>query len=270
MGKIKIGCETYTWQMAGESYKGKLEHIMGVASKAGFQGIEPETSFFGSLEDPLAMKDVLDKHDLELSVLCHVEDWRYSTESKEEWSRAEKWMDFLSHFPDTIYLLVQMPGVNRNDLANRQHNLISCLNAIAQRAYDRGINSSFHPNSPSGSICREEQDYNIIINALNRDHIGFCPDVGHIAKGGMDPLSIIKKYRDLVNLVHFKDMYQDGRWAPTGKGIIDFKTITQYLVRTDYNGWIILEDECDRAIHEPDAVTLLDGKFVKSQLLPLI
>ena len=47
MGKIKIACETYTWQMPGESYKGKLDHIMGVISAAGFAGIEPETSFFG-------------------------------------------------------------------------------------------------------------------------------------------------------------------------------------------------------------------------------
>ena len=53
MGKIKVACETYTWQMPGESYKGKLDHIMGIVSKAGFAGIEPETSFFGDLADPL-------------------------------------------------------------------------------------------------------------------------------------------------------------------------------------------------------------------------
>ena len=53
MGRIKIGCETYTWQMPGEIYKGKLDHIMGIASQTGFTGIEPETSFFGDLSNPL-------------------------------------------------------------------------------------------------------------------------------------------------------------------------------------------------------------------------
>ena len=68
MGKIKIACETYTWQMPGETYQGKLDHIMGIVSAAGFTGIEPETSFFGDLTDPIKMKDMLAKHNLELSV----------------------------------------------------------------------------------------------------------------------------------------------------------------------------------------------------------
>ncbi len=110
MGNIRIGCETYTWQMPGEQYKGKLDHIMGIASQAGFTGIEPETSFFGSLSDPVLMKETLDKHQLELAVLCHVEDWRNPVETEAEKANAEQWMDFLEHFPDTIYLLVQMPG----------------------------------------------------------------------------------------------------------------------------------------------------------------
>ena len=76
MRKIKIGCETYTWQMPGEMYKGKLDHIMGICNKAGFVGIEPETSFFGNLSDPLKMKETLQKHEQELAVLVHVEDWR--------------------------------------------------------------------------------------------------------------------------------------------------------------------------------------------------
>ena len=60
MSNIRLACETYTWQMPGESYKGKLDHIMGIARKAGFEGIEPETSFFGDLSDPLKMKATLE------------------------------------------------------------------------------------------------------------------------------------------------------------------------------------------------------------------
>ena len=92
MGKIKIACETYTWQMPGESYKGKLDHIMGVISAAGFAGIEPETSFFGDLSDPLKMKDTLAKHNLEFAVLVHVEDWRNPKETDSERTRSEQWI----------------------------------------------------------------------------------------------------------------------------------------------------------------------------------
>lgn len=270
MNKIKLGCETYTWQMPGEQYKGKLAHIMEVCSQAGFAGIEPETSFMQHLEDPYKMKDALDQYNLELAVLCVVEDWRHPKETAEEKARAAKWIDFMGHFPDTVLLLVQMPGNDRSNLRERQNNCISCVNDFAQRASDKGIICSKHPNSPGGSVFRTESDYEIMINGLNEKVIGYCPDVGHIAKGGMDPAEIIRQYRPLVNLVHYKDMYADGRWAPTGEGAIDFTTITQELKDTGYEGWIIMEDECDEAITDPDGVTAKDGIFINEVLAPLL
>lgn len=270
MNNIKIGCETYTWQMPGEMYKDELNHIMRVVSQAGFSGIEPDTSFFGDLADPIKMKETLDRHNLELAVLCHVEDWRNQKETEAEKTRAQQWMEFLSHFPDTIYLLVQMPGSDRNNLKERQQNLLRCVNAIAERASSKGIECSYHPNSPEGSVYRTEEDYKILLNGLNNRHIGYCPDVGHIAKVDMDPLSIIRQYREQVNLVHYKDMFANGQWAQTGEGVIPFTEITKYLIGTDYKGWIIMEDECDRAITDPDGVTLKDGEYIKAHVKPLL
>ena len=270
MGKIKVACETYTWQMPGESYKGKLDHIMGIASKAGFAGIEPETSFFGDLSDPIKMKETLAKNNMEFAVLVHVEDWRSPKETDGERARAQQWIDYLSHFPETIYLPVQMPGKDREHLQERQKNLLSCVNALAERASAKGITCSYHPNSPMGSVFRTEEDYEILLNGLNAKYIGYTPDVGHIAKAGMDPLAIIKRYRELVNLVHYKDMYADGRWAQTGEGVIQFKEITSYLVDTNYEGWIVMEDEADLAITDPDDVTMKDGVYVKSKIKPLL
>lgn len=270
MSKIKLACETYTWQMPGEQYKGKLDHIMDISSKAGFTGIEPETSFFGDLEDPVKMKETLDKYGLELAALCHVEDWLNPAETDEEKANADKWINFLSYFPNTIYLLVQMPGSDRNNLEERQKNLLSCVNNVAERAAGAGIECSYHPNSPEGSIFRTYDDYKILLNGLNSKWIGYTPDVGHIAKVDMDPLQVVKEYRSLINMIHYKDMHSDRTWAPTGEGIIDFKGITQYLIDTDFEGWIIMEDECDRAITDPDGVTVDDGVYINEHLRPML
>lgn len=268
MEKIRIGCETYTWQMPGEQYKDKLEHILEVTSRAGFESIEPDTSFMGRFADPVLMKEALQKYKLELSVLCLAEDWQHSQETEGEKARAEQWIQFLKHFPDTIFLLVQKPGKDRNNLEQRQQNLLSCVNNIAKRATDQGITCSYHPNSPAGSVYRTEEDYKILLNGLDSKVIRYTPDVGHIAKGGMDPLSIIRQYRELVNCVHYKDMYQGGRWAPMGEGVIDFEGITKELKNTGFEGWIIVEDECDEAITDPDGVTLTDGVYIKNVLKP--
>jgi inosose dehydratase len=270
MSKIKLACETYTWQMPGEQYKGKLEHIMDIASRAGFKGIEPEASFLRHLSDPQKMKDALHKYNVDLAVFCYVDDWRSEKETPDEQKRADAWIKFMEHFPEALFLLVQMPGKDREDLQRRQHNLLSCVNAIAQRSAHKGIKCSYHPNSPMGSVFRTEEDYKILLNGLKSSVIGYTPDVGHIAKGGMDPLSIVREYRELVNCIHYKDMYTDERWAPMGEGAIDFIGITNYLEQTGFEGWIVVEDECDMAITDPDTVALKDGVYNRNVLEPLL
>ncbi len=43
MAKIQFGSEVYTWFMqgTGKAYDNKLDHMIAVAAKAGFTGIEP-------------------------------------------------------------------------------------------------------------------------------------------------------------------------------------------------------------------------------------
>ena len=74
MGKIQFGSEVYTWFMqgTGKGYDNKLDHMIKVASEAGFTGIEPmvlEISqsalgcskyWLGDFADPKRMKDALD------------------------------------------------------------------------------------------------------------------------------------------------------------------------------------------------------------------
>jgi inosose dehydratase len=80
----------------------------------------------------------------------------------------------------------------------------------------------------------------------------------------MDPVQLLREYRSLINHVHYKDMREDGSWAVTGQGIIDFETITKDLATTGYEGWIICEDEVDDCIDDPDGIALEDGKFIQS------
>jgi inosose dehydratase len=65
-------------------------------------------------------------------------------------------------------------------------------------------------------------------------------------------------------------MYDDGRWALMGEGIIDFVGTTNYLKSIDFEGWIVVEDECDKAITDPDSVAMEDGLYNKKVLEPLI
>ena len=78
----------------------------------------------------------------------------------------------------------------------------------------------------------------------------------------MDPLEIIRTYREKVVHMHFKDMARDGSWQSMGEGCIDFPGIVRFMDQTGYDGWIMVEEESDKAKVDPDAVTLANGKYV--------
>lgn len=267
---IQIGTQTYTWQMCGGAYDGRLDHILKIAAKAGFAGVEPETRFLGELEDPEKLKQAMTENGLQLPAITLVEDWREPSETIGERERADACIQVLKHFPGTILNLCQMPGSDRDNLRERQRNLLLCSNEIARRATDLGITVGYHPNSPSGSIYRTAEDYEILLNGLDDSVIGYIPDAGHIAKGGMDPLEIIQRYFDRVVHVHLKDMYVDGRWAPLGKGDIDDQEITRYLVDKGYRGWLVVEDECEEAELDPDRIASEDGIYINEVLVPIV
>jgi inosose dehydratase len=263
---ILYGCQTYTWQMSYEKYASCLDHIIEVVVRAGFAGLEPEVCMLGKYNsNPAKLSILLEQKNLKLGALCLVCDWLSPEETPEEKAEADRIIKMLSsYFPETVLALCQMPQTDRSNLAERQTNCLSCCNSIGKRAGSAGIKTVFHPNSPPGSVFRTAEDYTMLLDGLNTDVVKFAPDAGHIAKGGMDPVTIIKKYASVIGHVHFKDMDNNGVWTEMGKGSIDFSGIVKVLEEAGYNGWIMVEDESPQAELEPDAVTLANGEYLRT------
>lgn len=271
MNRPRFACQTYSWQMSGK-YVGSLDHIVNLLGETGFAGVEPETQFLGRLADPVELAGALKRNGIGLAAICLVEDWLEGTENPGERRRADECIALLEHFPGTLLNLCQMPTTRPVDpaaLATRQEDLLSCVRDVAERASARGIVSAYHPNSPAQSIFRTAGDYEVLLAGLD-DRLGWIPDTGHIARGGMDPLRLIEAHRGLIRHIHYKDMDAAGRWAEMGRGVIDHEAITRYLVETGYSGWFVVEDESERAKPEPDQVTLEDWTWIERHLVPLL
>ncbi|EDM26532.1 hypothetical protein LNTAR_01952 [Lentisphaera araneosa HTCC2155] len=276
MSKIKIASEHYAWVMAGcinpdEPYTDKIGHMAKICGQAGFEGFEPIDKFMYSSYDGKVLQDEMNAADIELSSVVLLDDWLSPEETAAEREAADKLIDFLAEFfPNAVMMLCQMPTTrDEKDLIERQDNLISCINEISRRAVAKGIKCSYHPNSPEASIWRTQSDYDRLLPMLDAKVLGWTPDVGHMAYTGMDPVQMMRDHRAIINHVHYKDMHEDKSWALMGEGIIDFKTLTQDLVDTNYEGWIIVEDECERSVNEPDQVTLECGEYTKKVLEPI-
>jgi len=268
---FRFGAEVYTWFMDGngEAHKNRLDHMIEISARAGFEGIEPMHFWMGELSDPDRLEASLKKRGIELAAIALILGWNEPEETEQERKEADQTIELIGKFPGAVLCTVQEP-TGRHNLEERRKNLVKNVNSVSRRAAEKGITCSFHPNSPESSINRTEEDYRVILEGLDEEVTGWTPDVGHIINGGMDPLAEMKEYESLINHVHYKDWDGKPEFALMGEGTIDFVAITQWLKDNDFDGWIICEDEAPKAVTNPDEVTLYDGEWIKSDLLPAL
>ena len=256
--------------MSYEKYAGKVGHILNITKKSGLLGIEAETGMLkGYFDSAEALQNLLAEKGVEFAALCVVCDWLHDGETAEEKLLADKSINFVRSFPNSMLVSCQMPQNDRSNLAERQKNALTCINNVAKRAADAGIKNVFHPNSPPGSIFRTHDDYKLMFDGLDSNYVGFAPDSGHIINGGMDVYDIFRDYMSVIKHVHFKDVGTDGGWKIMGEGITDFAKIVDMLSRGGFDGYIMIEDESPEAEDDPNAVSIKNGEYIRSTLMPI-
>lgn len=265
--RVKFASQTYSWQMSGNWF-GKLEEIVKSVRTSGFGGIEPEVCMTGGFESPQLLENLLLRNSVNLAALTLVLDWRHPVETPEERHEADRVIKVLRKFPETKLVLVQMPSHAWTDRNIAQDNLLKCLDSITHRASEFNIQVTYHPNSPTESIVRTSEDYEKILTRLPQN-LGWTPDTGHLFVGGMDPVEMIRNYRELVDHIHLKDADLSGSWVPNGKGCIDLIGSVAELAKTNYSGWVVLEDESPQAEDNPMGAAHANGKYFRENLSPL-
>jgi len=264
---IRFASQTYSWQMSGK-WNARLDEICDRVASAGFLGIEPEVVMTDGFRTREGLSALLESTGLQLAALTLVLDWFSPTETFREAAEADRVIDVARGFPGSKLVLVQMPRSGRPDRTVAQDNLLSCLRSVSQRAADAGVSATFHPNSPPDSIVRDPEDYARVLPMLPRA-LGWTPDTGHLAVGGMDPIAMIREYRELVDHIHFKDVDEAHNWVPNGTGVVDMPGVTRLLADTGYTGWIVVEDESPTAEEDPMSAADANGAFVDRLLRPL-
>jgi Sugar phosphate isomerases/epimerases len=247
--------------MSADRFRGETRHMAETASRAGFAGFEPEIFMLGAGWTARQLDEDLASAPLRLAALCLVRGWRGESETDDERREANAAIDAVAGHPGAVLNLVVMPGADRTNRRERQVNALACMREVAKRAADRGVIATFHPNSPAGSVFRTPDDYTLLLNELPAP-LGFTPDVGHIAKGGMDPIALIRQASDVIRHVHIKDIDADGTWAPTGEGVLDIPAIVSTLDDVGYRGWIAFEDESLLAERDPDEAVRRTGAYI--------
>jgi inosose dehydratase len=111
--------------------------------------------------------------------------------------------------------------------------------------------------------------------------VGLCFDTGHYRFGGGDPLAALRRHRDRIWHVHFKDCdpsvhersrasgwdyfgsLKHGIFCELGKGDVDFPAIIEEMRGTRYTGWIVVEQDVLPGMGAPREFALRNRDYLR-------
>lgn len=153
---------------------------------------------------------------------------------------------------------------------------------IASRVRDEtGLPTVFHHHS--GTSVETLDETARFLEMTDQSLIGLCYDSGHFAYAGVDALEAMRRFRERIWHVHFKDFrpntaaqarrrgwdyhraVSEGLFSELGGGTIDFAGLVGHLSSTSYEGWIVVEDEMPPGTCDP----LENAKHDRAYLLDL-
>jgi sugar phosphate isomerase/epimerase len=266
MGEIRIGCQTYTWEMLGERWKGSVDDILDIIARAGYAGVEITNTMIGPYyDDPDGFAGALERRGLAFPSFGFVPLYRFTEPDRidEEIEGAEKGIEFVSHFPGCRLDLAGGSTESRDDLDNKFETMCRIYNRIGEMAAEKNVEVDVHPHSHAGSIIESAEEYERLMNLTNSEVVNWCPDTGHIVRGGLDLLTTLRTYKERIRNVHFKDADKKGKWAMMGSGICDFKGTLALLEQIGYSGWVIGEEESDAAYEDQESAVSKNRQHLK-------
>jgi inosose dehydratase len=141
-----------------------------------------------------------------------------------------------------------------------------------------GLRTAFHHHCATYVETPEEID--ALMQRTSSDVLGLCLDTGHATFGGGDPVTLIKRYRDRIWHVHFKDCspavaerarserwdyltaIRHGLFCELGDGEVDFRGALDRLRLHAYAGWIVVEQDVLPSMGTPAASARRNRAFL--------
>ena len=124
-------------------------------------------------------------------------------------------------------------------------------------AGERGITIVVHPHvARAGAVEPVETREDLLRYLDDRPGVFACPDTGHLALCGSDPVQTILDLGERCRYVHLKDIRPERvgvkhakgeKFCELGAGALDLVGVIKALENIDYRGWIMVERDSREA-----------------------
>jgi sugar phosphate isomerase/epimerase len=104
---------------------------------------------------------------------------------------------------------------------------VETLNNIGEVAKKEGLKFCWHNHDKEFREMEEGLPFDYLMEHTDKDLVSCEMDIYWVAKGGANPLEVLKKYDGRIPILHIKDMANDAEktFACPGDGIIDFPAV---------------------------------------------
>ncbi len=121
------------------------------------------------------------------------------------------------------------------------------LQAVEAFVKEYDIRIAIHNHGPEDKTWPSPNEIMEAIQKLD-PRIGLCIDVGHTARAGVDPVAALRKYKDRLHDIHFKDLDStkpNAKSVEVGRGVLDIRGMLKALLDIRYPHQLSFEYEKD-------------------------
>jgi len=271
---IRIGNAPCSWgvEFADDPRNPSWQRVLDECKAAGYDGIELGPIGFMP-EDPAILGEALAARDLQLIggvVFRPFHDDAKWDEVRQAAIRTCK--SLVAHGAKHLVLIDSIsprraPTAGRPDEAEQMsktewEGFVSRFRDIAKMGTEEsGLTVSLHPHA--AGFVDFEPEVERLLGEIDTSLLKLCLDTGHSQYAGFDPVAFMKRHRQRLAYVHFKDIdpvvkadvvakrtdfYKacgQGIFCNLGKGMTDFAAVRNLLLDTGYKGWCTVEQDCD-------------------------
>jgi inosose dehydratase len=170
------------------------------------------------------------------------------------------------------------PGLSLND--RQWDEAAKGIERIAGAVRDEaGLRTVFHHHC--AAFVETPQEIAALLERIDPDLLGLCLDSGHATYGGCSPVELLLRYRPRIWHVHFKDCepriarrareeawdyhtaLRHGLFCELGKGSVDFPALLKELERSDYHGWVVVEQDVLPAMGAPLDSAMRNRRYLR-------
>lgn len=235
---LRIGCQTITW---GGGQCEVFPEIFSACAEAGYEGLE--IGFRHVRNVPVSrLKEMLAEHGLEL-VASHVGGNLADTaQADSERRMLDQVLDYLNAL-DTERLMYSGLKFQSDEQFAED---LAMLDTFATQCSERGVRLLYHNHD--WELAGDARVMTALLEDCGPD-LGFCPDIGWVAKGGARILPLLERMGERVGAIHLKDFGSTGPGIDTvmlGQGIAALEEAIAWAAGNRPGLWLIAEqDETD-------------------------